>query len=153
ATTCGATATFELAGACVVAGCVGVTDELVGFEAVTFWRRWSTTAGLFVFGFDASSTSIPPCQASAGAGVVVGVVAGVVAGVLATGVEVVVGCVLVVSSPAAWLGVVVVAPASEEPLAGGSAASAAEIGPSPAAVNPPPARADSSARQAHLRVP
>jgi hypothetical protein len=71
--------------------------------------------------------------------------------VLATGVEVVVGCVLV-ASLAPWLGVVVTLP-SEEPLAGASAASAAEIGPSPAAVRPPPASAEISARQAHLRAP
>jgi hypothetical protein len=132
---------------------------LVGFEAVTFWRRWSTTAGPFAAGFDGAGTSVSVVDGSlggagVGAGVLVAVVVGAGAGVLAVGVEVVVvGCVLVVSWPDASLGVVVTAP-SEEPPEDASAANApVETGPRPAAVSPPPASAEISARQAHLRAP
>jgi hypothetical protein len=131
-----------LAGACVVvvaaAGFVVVTEEGAGFDAVTFWRRCSTTAGLFVVGFAGAGTSVSEVAGSlgagVGAGVVVAVVVGAGAGVLEVGVEVVVvGCVLV-SSLATSLGVVVTAP-SEAPPDGVPAASAVETGASPTAVS------------------
>ena len=75
------------------AGWVGVTDALAGFDAVTFWRRWSTTAGRLAAGFVGAGTSVSALDGAEGvvAGVVVGVVVGAGAGVLAVGVEVVVG--------------------------------------------------------------
>jgi hypothetical protein len=142
------------------AGWVGVTDALAGFDAVTFWRRWSTTAGPLAAGFAGAGTSASVLGGAAGVvagfvvGVIVGVVVGAGAGVLEVGVEVVVGAgVVVVSCVELSPGVVVTAPSVLLPEEGSAASAPAETGPSPAAVRPPPASAESSARQAHLRAP
>jgi hypothetical protein len=124
-------------------------------DAVTFWRRCSTTAGPFALGFGGALTSASP-DGALGLGEGVGVldVVGAGAGVLDVGVEVVVGGALgpvVCSLGVVSVGVVPVPSGSVFQVSAASAP--VETGPRPAAVRPPPAIAETSARHAHLRAP
>jgi hypothetical protein len=138
-------------------GVVGVVlVEVLGFDSVAFWRRCSTTAGPFADGFAGAFTSASCVVAvDVGAGVGVLEVVGAGAGVLAVGVEVVVGVVPVevgFSLGVVSVGVVPV-PSASLPVQFSAASAPPESGPSPAAVKPPPAIAEISARHARLRMP
>jgi hypothetical protein len=137
-------------------GVVGVVlVEVLGFDSVTFWRRCSTTAGPFADGFAGALTSASfVVSVEGGAGVGVLEVVGAGAGVLAVGVEVVVGVDVVAGFSLGVVSVGVVPVASDSLPVQFSAASAPPAsGPSPAAVRPPPAIAEISARHARLRMP